>query len=346
MHPQHPIPRPKVVTLSGGTGGFTVLRGLRDQLLDITAICTVFDSGGSTGVLRDQYGALPMGDERRCLLALIPEEDAGWRDLMMARYEANGSPLSNHSLGNLLLLSAEKQWGRLGGIARLGELLHIRGRVLPVSTDDAHLTAELSDGSILRTEAAIDTRDPLTDERGISRVWLEPSAHACRDAIQAIEEADVIVIGPGDLFTSAIPNLLPRGATEAINASTAQLVYIANIMTKGAETRGYCAADFVDQLCRHGIARAFDHVLINTTPIPDDLRALYWEEDRAEPVTFDAACRARLLVRARNIVEAPLLSGTGLRERLLRHSSKAIAKEIMTIAEHVLEPAMPVQAVA
>lgn len=324
----------KVVTVSGGSGGFTVLRGLREYPIDITALCTVYDSGGSTGVLRDEYGALPSGDIRRCVLALVPDTDDRLRQLLMYRFENNGHGLSDHSLGNLMLLGAERLWGRLGGIKYMSELFHTRGSVLPISTDSAHLMAELSDGTVLKTESMIDTRNPVVDHRTIAKVWLDPPTTACRDTIQSILEADVIVVGPGDLYTSIIPNLLTRGVVDAINESSARIVFVVNIMTKGAETRGYHAADFVTTFCSYGVERKIDTVVINNASIPKEMHDYYWEEDRAELVICTDECRHRLTYVTEHIIEADILSKTGLSQQLVRHSSKRLARILMDIIEH------------
>ena len=159
---------PKVVTISGGSGGFTLLRGLVKYPIDITSIATVFDNGGSTGILRDVYGALPQGDLRRCLLALILNNNQ-WRQLFNHRFTREGF-LEDHALGNLILLAAEEIHGRVDTTKVLGEILGVHGKVLPVSVDDAHLEALLDDGATIRTESVIDKRNILTDTRKIEKV--------------------------------------------------------------------------------------------------------------------------------------------------------------------------------
>lgn len=321
----------KIVTIGGGSGGFTLLRGLRDYPVDITAICTVFDSGGSTGVLRDEYGALPQGDVRRCLLALLPDEASDWRRLLMHRFDKSGS-LSDHALGNLLLFAAEKEWGRLGGIKQLCKLLGARGMVLPVSVDSAHLVAELSDGTRVNTESAIDTRNVLSDDRSIKRVWLDAPATATRDALDAITSADFIILGPGDLYTSIIPNLLVNGVVEAINASHAKLIYVSNLMTKGAETRDYQVVDFVKALASYGV-RKFDFVLASSDTAPPALMLAYAAKERATPLLLNSANANSLSGYAHRIVTRPLVSQRGVDEELVRHSSRRTARSIMSIVE-------------
>ena len=320
---------PKVVTISGGSGGFTLLRGLVQYPIDITSIATVFDSGGSTGILRDEYGALPQGDLRRCLLALIPN-NSQWRQLFNHRFVREGF-LEDHALGNLILLAAEEIYGRADSTRVLGEILGVRGRVLPVSVDDAHLEALLDDGTIIRTESEIDTRNILTDTRKIEKVWLTNPATACRDVVDAILSADFIIIGPGDLYTSLVPSLLVNGVAQAINRSPAKLIYVTNIMTKGAETRNYTVCDFLATLCEYGIARKFDHVVVAASDIPKELIHKYREAEHAELATMinDQSFTKYSL----RYSVSSLYSEKAAKEGIIRHSSSKLGRVLMSIIE-------------
>ncbi|MDO8548296.1 MAG: YvcK family protein [bacterium] len=326
----------RIVTLGGGTGGFTVNSGLRIYPVHPTAICTVFDSGGSTGILRDEFGALPQGDIRRCMLALADDKDRSLRDMFNYRFaNSNGtSTLSQHSFGNLMLLAAEQLWGPIEGIRRVSSVLGVHGEVLPISVDPAHLCAELSDRSCIEGESSIDTRG-LNDERTIRRVWLNPSAFICREAADALLFADIIVIGPGDLYTSIIPNLLVGGVTEVLEKSKAKVVYVANLMTKWQETRDFTAAKFVEEMCVYGIGREkFDAVLLNTSPIPPDLLALYARKDKSTPVLFDDADTTaveELTGYTHSLIGKDLLSKAGLHQGLVRHDSAKLAKCIIEL---------------
>lgn len=325
---------PRVVTIGGGSGSFMLLRGLRDLDVEITAICTVFDNGGSTGKLRSAYGALPQGDIRRCITALIPDEKSGWRHLLEQRFEDTGNDLSNHSIGNLLLRASERLVGPAQGSQHLGELIGIKGKVLPVSISNSHLMAELDDGMVVETESAIDKRNVLSDDRKVSRVWLKPDASACADALEAISRADMIVIGPGDLYTSIIPNLLVNWVPETINASDAKLVFVTNIMTKGAETRGYRVIDFLQTLRAYGIDRKIDVVLHNSCVAPERLLKKY-KKEHAEPVddADDAFVSEMDRIEMGNLINrflsGDLLSRTGVGQDIIRHSSKRLAAAIM-----------------
>lgn len=321
----------KIVTIGGGTGGFTVNKGLHAYPVYPTAICSVFDSGGSTGRLRDELGALPQGDIRRCLLALAGDKDDTLRELFTYRFEGNGSSLSDHSVGNLLLLAAEKKWGAIEGIRRISKLLDVKGQVLPVSTDDAHLYAELSDGSILTGETAIDRRD-ISDDRTIVRVGLTPSAFISTEAAEAIAEAEVLVFGPGDLYTSLIPNLLVKGMGEAIHVSKAKIVYVANLMTKWSETRNFTVSNFLDVLFQYGIGRdKIDVVIVNKTPIPESLLDTYLTEEKSIQIVEGDHIEERFAGKVERFVRADLLSEMGLNGGLIRHDSKKLAHTIVEL---------------
>lgn len=323
---------PKVVTITGGSGGFVVLRGLREYPLEITAISTVFDSGGSTGILRDQYGALPQGDVRRCLLALIPDSRSDWRKFLMHRFGKDDTLLPNQSFGNLMLLVAEREWGRNDAAAHLARLMNARGNVLPVSVDTAHLMAELEGGETIATESAIDTRNILSDDRKIVRVWLDRPATTTREVVEAIAGADFLVIGPGDLYTSIVPSLLVGGVTKAINESKGKLIYVANIMTKGAETRGYAISDFLEVLAKYGIGRQWNALVLHEGELPIQLLEEYRKE-RAEPVACTDACRTKLDSVVKQVILKDLLSRTGCERGLIRHSSKRLGRTLMDFIE-------------
>jgi uncharacterized cofD-like protein len=322
----------KIVTIGGGTGGFTVNRGLHKYPVFPTAICTVFDSGGSSGILRDEFGSLPQGDIRRCLLALADDKDDTLRQLFSYRFENGSSPssaLRDHSLGNLLLLAAEKTWGSVEGISRVSSLLRVNGKVLPISTDNANVFGELSDGSVIKGETNIDLR-PLDDDRIIKKIWLEPSAVISREAAEAIMEADTIVFGPGDLYTSIIPNLLVSGVAEAIAKSSAKVIYVANLMTKWAETRDFTLADFLRTTLSYNIGRdKFDAVLVNTTPIPEDIAEIYREKDKSTPVLYKPEDEKVLGLYTKNVGKGDLLSQDGLKQKLVRHGVSKLAKAIV-----------------
>lgn len=315
-----------IVTIGGGTGSYVVLRGLRMYTLDITAVVTMFDSGGSTGVLRDEFGVLPPGDVRRCLLALSEGKRAEiLRKLFAFRFEngngtnGNGkSSLHGHSFGNLFLVALTSIYGSdIEGIKKASELLAIRGKVLPVSVDKAHVHARLEDGTEIVGETNID--EPKHDgEKRISEIYLQPEARVYEETAGAILDADVVIVCPGDLYSSLMPNFVVKGVPEAIQKSTAKKVLVAPLMTKWGETNGYTVSMVAKELCRYIGIESFDVVLCNTTQPDAAMREAYAEE-RKEPMPVDMV---ELEAFAREIVLGDFASESDL----ARHDSDKIAK--------------------
>ncbi len=270
----------KVVTIGGGSGSYAILQGLKAFPFDIAAIVSMFDSGGSTGILRDEFGVLPPGDVRRCLVALSEGERANiLRDLFNYRFNG-GSGLSGHSFGNLFLTALSSIYGSdIEAIRKASELLDLKGRVLPVTLDSSHIHARLEDGTEIIGETNIDI--PKHDGTlRITELFLEPHAHIFADAEAAIREADLIVIGPGDLYTSILPNFLVDGMAEALKESTAKTVLVCNLMTKWGETHNFKASDMARELLRYGKLDRFDYALCNTSDMDPMLVAAYSAEKK------------------------------------------------------------------
>lgn len=273
----------QVAVIGGGTGSFQVLSGLRDHRhLDLTSIVTMADSGGDSGRLRDEYGLLPPGDLRRGLLALS-EESPLLRDLFNFRFTED--PLRGRNLGNLIFLATTKLLGtERDALAAIAKLLKVRGRVLPVSWDNVHLCAELVDGQTIVKQSNID-RPKHDPSIAIRRVYLRPPASANPEVLDAIAASDFLVLAPGDLFTSTIPNLLVEGIPAALRASKAPLIYVVNLMTKLGETNGYSASAHVQQIIQYG-GRVPDAVLVHRGPVAEDLLQRYRAET-AEAIAID-----------------------------------------------------------
>lgn len=270
----------KIVTIGGGSGQFVLLSGLRDiPDIDITAVVSMVDSGGSTGRLRDEYGVLPPGDILKCLLALSPHREYA-RRILQKRFK-NNHKLADHSAGNMLLTMLSGYCNDFAeGVKALGEVLDIKGRVLPVTTDKATLVAELTDGSWLFGEAAIDV--PRGDQREkIKKTFLVPhhnsSINVYPEVLREIQEADVIILGPGDIYTSIIPNLLVEEVADEIGEARAEVVYIANIMTKFGETENFEARDFVSKVEEY-LPTRIDHVVFNSQPPSEDILKRYEQQ--------------------------------------------------------------------
>jgi uncharacterized cofD-like protein len=254
------MPRPKIITIGGGTGHYSLLTGLRTIAAELTAIVTMMDSGGSSGRLRDEYGILPPGDFTRCLVALSAHPEA-MKDLLSHRFV--GGSLDGHTVRNVIYTALEQITGDTEHtIERLQEVFAVEGRVLPVTLDRVELVMHLQNDRVHRGEATI---DGLVDmlEAPVLSVYLDPVAEGFPDALGAICQADLIVLGPGDLYTSVVPNLLVRGVREAIAGSAGKVLYVCNLMTKRNETPGYTVSHFVSALEPYLGPGELDAVLYN-----------------------------------------------------------------------------------
>lgn len=278
-----------IVTIGGGSGQFVLLAGLRELAdINITAVVSMMDSGGSTGRLRDELGILPPGDILKCIVALSPYHDIA-RQLLQKRF-VKDRRLKGHNAGNMLLTMLSRYTGSFpAGVRALAEILDATGVILPVTTDKATLVAELTDGTRIFGEQAIDI--PRGDQREkIRDVFLVPHQNdAIRvypPVVSAISVADFVILGPGDLFTSIIPNLIVPGVAEALRETDAKLIYVLNIMTKFGETHNYSARDFVQRL-ETFTGKAVDGIICNTR-LPDSAVIASYSAQKAEPVTIDA----------------------------------------------------------
>lgn len=249
----------RIVVIGGGTGLSTMLRGLKEHTSNIVAVVTVTDDGGSSGRLQREMGVLPPGDIRNCLVALADAEPI-MTQLLQYRFGEEASGLSGHSFGNLLIAAMTRIAGDFEkAVKETSNILAIRGRVLPSTLDNVKLQAEMEDGSIVEGETNI-TRHPAA----IKRIMLNPpNVKPLDETLRAIELADCIVLGPGSVYTSIIPNLLVQGIPEAIHESDAVKVYVCNVMTQPGETDGYRASDHVRAIATHAGRRIFDYVLVN-----------------------------------------------------------------------------------
>lgn len=275
----------KIVVIGGGTGVYTVLNALRNDFENLTAIVTMADDGGSTGILREEFGMLPPGDIRRALVALSFSDNKMMAELFAYRFE-EGIGLTGHNFGNLLITALHritKDFEK--AIHEAGKILRIKGRVIPVTLKSTKLMAELEDGRIIQGETNLDI--PQHDGHlRIKRLWLKPSAEINPSAKKAILEADLVIIGPGDLYTSIIPNLLVGGMRDALKKTHAKVTYFVNVMTKFGETHGFSASDFVNALNKYLGDGVLDFALINNKK-PSLQRLRGYIEERAEFVEPD-----------------------------------------------------------
>ncbi|PYZ95804.1 hypothetical protein CR205_15560 [Alteribacter lacisalsi] len=308
-----------IVILGGGTGLSVLLRGLKSFPVDITAIVTVADDGGSSGRLRKELDIPPPGDVRNVLVALSEVEPIV-EELFQHRFQ-NGNGLSGHSLGNLLLAGMTSITGDFArGVQVLSRVLNVKGKVLPAANQSIVLHAEMEDGSLVEGESKI----PKAGKR-IKRVFLEPAdVTALADSVHAIEEADLIVIGPGSLYTSILPNLLVPGISKAIKEAAAQKVYICNVMTQPGETDDFTAGDHVQALVDHVGPSLLDKILVNIEPIPHSYAERYAGEGAME-VKVDAD---RLKTLAVEVIGDELLY---YNNKLLRHDAGKVSQRLVSM---------------
>lgn len=325
----------RIVTIGGGSGPFALLNRLKRVPCDVTAIVTMCDSGGSSRRLMDEFGQLPLGDLRQALVALSRRSSL-WRDIFTYRFgpgQMEVPGVSGHCLGNLLLAALQELNGGylLQAIEEAQTLLETVGRVLPITLDRATLCAELEDGSVIRGESEIDTRGesmtgPLSP---IRRIYIAQSVAACNEAVQALAQADLIVLGPGDLYTSVLPNLLVPGIGEAIRASRAVTVYVCNLMTKRGETDGYHASDFVRTVQRY-LGAHVDWVILHDGSLPESLRALY-DAQGQHPVHSDA--RAVCALGPEVVVDRFISVHANGSNHLVRHDAEKLLRALSSLYE-------------
>ena len=313
---------PKIVAIGGGTGLSTMLRGLKKYTKNLTAVVTVADDGGGSGMLRREMGMLPPGDIRHCMESLANVEPI-MEQLLTYRFR-EGS-LSGQCFGNLLLAALNGVTGSFEeAVAQMSQVLAITGRVLPVTSSDVQLEAVFENGSRVVGESRIFYFKKEQDCR-IARVALIPERPKALDAaLQAIRQADLILLGPGSLYTSIIPNLLVDGVVEEICRAKALKMYICNIMTQEGETEDYTAADHIAALLEHGAPGMIDLCLANSEQVRPGLVERYRQED-AVPLVID---RERLVGMGVNVVEMPVASHTS---NFARHSSDRLAQAVMSV---------------
>ena len=313
---------PKIVAIGGGTGLSTMLRGLKTLTNDLTAIVTVADDGGGSGVLRQELGMPPPGDIRNCMQALTNVEPV-MEQLLGYRF-TEGS-LTGQAFGNLLLAALNGISDSFDhAVARMSEVLAITGRVLPVTNSDVQLEAIFENGTRVTGESKIFEFKKKQDCR-IKQVRLLPEhPPALPEALKAIGEADLILLGPGSLYTSVIPNLLVDGIVDAICRASALKVYVCNIMTQDGETEGMTAADHVTALLKHGAPGLVDICLANSAAVRPGLLERYRAEDAA-PIVVDRKAVEALGVQ---LIERPLASETS---DYARHSFTRLAQAVMEL---------------
>ncbi|TFJ93345.1 gluconeogenesis factor YvcK family protein [Lentibacillus salicampi] len=313
--------QPSVVVIGGGTGMPVLLRGLKNLPIDLTALVTVADDGGSTGRLRDEMSIPAPGDIRNVIAALSDAEPM-LLELFQHRFTV-GNSLSGHSMGNLLLAAMTSVTGNFfTGIQEISRVLNVKGNIYPISNESMSLHAEMADGTIVSGESNI----PLANKK-VERVYLRPQpVQPLPDAVNAIQHADLIVVAPGSLYTSILPNMIIPQIDVALSNTKANVVYVCNVMTQAGETTGYTAADHVQAIRRHIGEACIDSVVVHNEPISKHVRQVYAEEN-ATPVIYDTD---RLLEMGLQIIEGDIIDPS---RTTLRHDTQKIAKLLYSLID-------------
>lgn len=315
---------PKIVAIGGGTGLSILLRGLRNYSKDITAIVTVADDGGGSGVLREDLGMLPPGDIRNCLLALANTQPIMEKLLQYRFTEGN---LKNQSFGNLFIAAMDGICDNFEiAVKEMNNVLAVTGKVLPMTLEDARLKAKLDNGTIVRGESNI-PKYCMENGNKIDKIEIEPSkCMPTNEAKTAIKNADIVILGPGSLYTSIIPNLLVDSIASEIQKSKAKCVYITNVMTQPGETDGYSVVDHVKALLRHSNDGLIDYVMANTGEIPKHVLDKYYQKDEARPVVVTNEDKQRLKQMGIDLIEGEYID---IKKDYIRHNAKKVSEIIL-----------------
>ncbi|MFJ8263410.1 uridine diphosphate-N-acetylglucosamine-binding protein YvcK [Rummeliibacillus sp. NPDC094406] len=310
----------RIVLIGGGTGLSTLLRGLKKYPVDLTAIVTVADDGGSSGRLRDDFAIPPPGDIRN-VIAALSEVEPLVEEMFQYRFKGK-EELGGHSLGNLMLTALTEITGDFShAIREMSRVLNVHGKVLPAANQRITLLAELVDGTLVKGESKIPTFNT-----GIKRVYLSPpDVLPLQEAVNAIENADIIIIGPGSLYTSILPNLLVEGIKKAVLESKGHKIYICNLMTQSGETSNYTAGDHVQALYDHVGKNFIQTILINDEEVPKAIREAYIKES-AEPVQFDVE---RLESMGLEVVKKDIAN---IHDGVVRHEANRVAAWLVEYA--------------
>ena len=317
----------RIACLGGGTGLFTLLSGLKGLSgVTLASIVSMSDDGGSTGKLRDMFGILPPGDIRRSLVALSTAPDL-LNELIQYRF-SRGGELNGHNLGNLLLTALAEMRGSMSHAVRaIGEILNIQGQVIPVTDTINTLKAELENGSVIEGEHRIDLFEGNDPRLRIKRLWQEPPAMANPDALEALYNAHFIILGPGDLFTSVISNLIVEGIRDAIASNHAKKIYVCNVMTKPGETTDFQVSDHVREIVRYLKKDLLDYVVCSSTKFSEASLSLYARQKQIPVIESN-------LENLKNLTKAQIIwADVASESELVRHDSLKLTAELKKVVE-------------
>ena len=325
--------QPLVVVVGGGTGTFVALSGLREYSLNLNAVVTMMDSGGSTGRLKDQLGVLPPGDVRQALVALSESRDI-WRKLFTYRFDTGD--LQGHNFGNIFISALEKITGsNQEAINLAGGILQTSGGVYPITFSKSTLCAKYSDGSVIEGEHAIESVQK--EHAAITEVYLSPPALMNLEAKRIFERADYIVLGPGDIYTSIVPNLLVTGMTEVMKFTSAKIIYVSNLMSHPGQTDGFPVSKHVDEINKYLGGNYVNYVLINCNRPSRELLDYYYtidgtvwvEDDLADKYKSAKVIREDLLSHEKVAVSA----SDKVKRSLIRHDPQKLAAALFEIID-------------
>ena len=323
----------KVTIIGGGTGTFVVTKALTGYEYELSKIVAVFDSGGSTARLRDEFGFLPVGDMRQSLAALAHENGNAWiRQLLLYRFD-KGAGLEGHNLGNLILTALQDMTGSTPQALEVAaKIFRLKGKVFPVTLSKSDLQVTYQDGSVEIGEHRLDEMEH--GGRRIKSLSLTKPCLIYSGAKQAILDANYIILGPGDLYASILPNLVVKGAKSAIKASPAKLVYIVNLMTRYTQTHDYTAADHVTEIERY-LGRQLDYILVNTGPINPQISKVYQKHQEYQVVDDLVAKPGQHIVHGDFASSVPIQKTPGdqLPRALMRHDQKKLTTALLKIIQ-------------
>lgn len=314
-----------IVAIGGGTGLSVLLRGLKEKTQNITAIVTVADDGGGSGRLREDLGMLPPGDIRSCLVALANTEPTMEK---LLQYRFKEGSLKGQNFGNLFLAAMNEIHGSFEkAVEETSNVLKITGKVLPVTLDNITLIAELEDGSIIEGESKIPLLS-IKKKSKIKRIRTNPEiSYPLKDAIDAILSADIIILGPGSLYTSIIPNLLVKDMVDIINNSKAKVVYVCNVMTQPGETDDFGVKDHVEAILNHSVNGFIDYCIVNNEEIPPNILSKYIG-DKARPIYPKDADIAYLEEKGIKVIADDFIN---IKDDLIRHNAKKLSETIIDL---------------
>ena len=327
--------RKKIVVIGGGTGTYTVLTGLKKYPVDLTVIVSMMDSGGSNRVIRDEFGLLPTSDIRQCIVALASEDSSRLLRKLFAYRYSQGTGISGMTFGNLFMAALTDVCGSQdAALRKTCDMLDVEGRIIPVTQENTNLVARYDNGKQVLGEHFIDEPHGDLCQHRIVELSVFPPARANKSALKVIKEADLVVLGPGDLYTSLICNLVIDGIDKALRETKAKLVYVMNLMTKFGQTNNFTARDHLTELERYIGANTIDICLVNSSDkFAKGILGRY-KEEKAHPVKDDLDRELKVKVIRKSLISSKVYTkdkGDGLTRSLVRHDSAKLAKAIMLL---------------